>query len=106
MTATVIDLATRRPVDHVVAPTPRGPRRVRKLTPAAVARERRLAERALVLQEACRRLFVACHQDDYRKLPPEQQAIRTAAMDVPGRVNDLIRYGLYRHLALEIDRGA
>ena len=105
MTATVIDFATRRPVEHVVDPTPRGPKRP-KLTPAAVARERRLAERALVLQEACRRLFVACHQDDYKKLPSEQQAIRTAAMDVSEKVTDLIRYGLYRHLVLEIDRGA
>ena len=105
MTATVIEFATRRPVEHVVDPTPRGPKRP-KLTPAAVARERRLAERALVLQEACRRLFVACHQDDYRKLPSEQQAIRTAAMDVSEKVTDLIHYGLYRHLALEIDRGA
>ena len=105
MTAAIIDFATRRPVDHVVDPTPRGPKRP-KLTPAAVARERRLAERALVLQEACRRLFVACHQDDYKKLPSEQQAICAAAMDVSGKVNDLIRYGLYRHLVLEIDRGA
>ena len=105
MTATVIAFATRRPVDHVVDPTPRGPKRP-KLTPAAVARERRLAERALVLQDACRRLFVACHQDDYKKLPSEQQAIRTAAMDVSEKVTDLIHYGLYRHLALEIGRGA
>ena len=105
MTATVIDFTTRRTVEHVVDPTPRGPKRP-KLTPAAVARERRLAERALVLQDACRRLFVACHQDDYKKLPPEQQAIRTAAMDVSEKVTDLIRYGLYRHLVLEIDRGA
>ena len=106
MTATVIAFATRRPVDHVVDPTPRGPRRVRKLTPAAVARERRLAERALVLREACRRLFVACHQDDYKKLPSEQQDICATAMDVSEKVTDLIRYGLYRHLVLEIDRGA
>ena len=105
MTATVIDFATRRPVEHVVDPTPRGPKRP-KLTPAAVARERRLAERALVLQEACRRLFVACHQDDYKKLPSEQQDICATAMDVSEKVTDLIRYGLYRHLVLEIDRGA
>ena len=105
MTATVIAFATRRPVDHVVDPTPRGPKRP-KLTPAAVARERRLAERALVLQDACRRLFVACHQDDYKKLPSEQQAICATAMDVSEKVTDLIRYGLYRHLVLEIDRGA
>ena len=65
-----------------------------------------MAERALVFQDACSRLFVACHQDDYRKLPPEQQGICAAAMDVSDKVNELIRYGLYRHLALEIDRGA